>query len=67
MKTKQLGKKLTLNKNTISDLNDKEMNALQAGGGTMSCVLTCSPCDTNNQSCYTCISGVTKHPFCVQP
>jgi natural product precursor len=48
MKTKEFGKKLSLNKKTISHLDNQEMNDVQGGTGT--CVsmiyLSCSPtCD----------------------
>ena len=65
MKTKKFNKRLTLNKKTVSDLNDKEMKDLHGGAGTFgSCAYTCSPCDTRFQTCLPCPRIQTEYETC---
>lgn len=58
---KSVKKSLVLNKKTISHLNGLEMDALQGGKKTITCVncgseiVTCIPCDTMWNSCIPCI------------
>ena len=52
MKTKISKKQLTLNKKTISHLNNKELGKVHGGG---SHIYTCQPCDTFLNSCIRCI------------
>lgn len=55
-------KKLVLTKETISHLNNPEMDSIQGGDNkTVTCVacgsqlVTCEPCDTMWNSCIPCI------------
>ncbi len=61
MKTKKIDKKLSLNKKTISNLGNNEMNSVH-GGGTLdtlccfpSCVSVCK-CPTGD-TCIVCPTG----------
>lgn len=66
MKTKELSKRLELNKRTIAHLNNNEMNAVNGGAMTttlltacdtecpsVSCLITscCDPTATSNMTC----------------
>jgi hypothetical protein len=53
MKTKRFDKKLVLNKTTIADLSNLEMNAVQ-GGTTLLCThFTCGEPHTGQMRCGT--------------
>jgi len=61
MRTKKITRKLTLNKQTISNLKDDEMTKLK-GGATVAltecrtvCITNCRPC-TIVSWCYQCIT-----------
>lgn len=53
MKTKKIGKKLTLNKNTVAHLDNGELNAIQGG------VLLPT---RKGLSCLYCLATVTNCP-----
>lgn len=61
MKTKKINRKLILNKHTISNLKDDEMNKLNGGVATgltvcrTICITNCRPC-TIVSWCYQCIT-----------
>lgn len=62
MKKKSLGKKLILNKTTITRLDDQQL--VEIKGGT-SWVWTCEPCDTLWNSCIRCVMIPTDvEPYC---
>lgn len=44
MKTKKFSKKLNLNKKTVANLGDKEMNGVQAGGQVAASGSACPSC-----------------------
>lgn len=68
MKTQKFNKKLVLNKNTIANLNNSEMNGLFAGKDA-----PIKPIPETEELCpsFTCISvcdtALTGVPFCVCP
>jgi hypothetical protein len=60
MKTKKLERKLSLSKETISNLGDDMMNAIH-GGATIEktvcitqCITNCAVCPTNRTICSVC-------------
>jgi len=54
MKPKKIEKKLTLNKKTISNLRNREMNDVHGGSGTQP---GCSPCAPTRTTL-----DLTRHP-----
>jgi natural product precursor len=56
MKQKKFGKKLTLNKSTVTNLDNRAMNHLQGGTTFGTCAYTCEdPCTTRlNPTCKGC-------------
>jgi natural product precursor len=62
MKTKKFNKKLALNKQTISNINNDEMNVLRGGDSidTLCPVKTCPPTRTCQTWCTICI---TNEPY----
>lgn len=68
MKTKKLSKKLALNKKTISNLSDSEMNNVHGGELTMP-PKTCLVCETDygpycDSVIPTCTESTTSPTFC---
>lgn len=61
MKTKKLTKKLTLNKTTIADLGDVEMNSVKGGTRNPTIFMTGAPicCITGPVTCWSV--RVCKH------
>ena len=57
MRTKKFNKKLNLKKQTISDLNNREMNKLK-GGANVS-FYPDKPCNTATYICTTCRTNIT--------
>ena len=53
MKTKKFGKKLTLNKQTISNFNQDAMRAIR-GGTDLSCVIECTKTENPYNTCPPC-------------
>lgn len=68
MKTKKIGKKLTLNKKTIAHLYNGELNAIRGGDGFTKVGLSClyCPITTDAYTCDTCDTCVpcTSRPIC---
>lgn len=61
MKVKKVSKKISLNKSTVSNLNDPQMEAVQGGYPVPLCTeYTCGPCKTN----YCSITYCTYQPSC---
>lgn len=59
MKGKKLGKRLTLNKKTITDLNDRSMGKVNGGNKTG---ITCGIfCNTVDFSCEVTMCGTCYH------
>lgn len=56
MKTKKLGKKLVLNKKTISHLNPNEASVVRGGQLTTTEYETCLTCLSCEPNCYTQLS-----------
>lgn len=65
MKQKRFKKKLALNKETVSDLNSREMSHLRGGEWTrQTCYRTCKDCDTAMQTCMLCPVFETEYETC---
>jgi hypothetical protein len=69
MKPKQLSRKLSLNKTTIYNLNDEQMNQVEGGASLLcsaatNCLTICGSCSI----CDTCVSVHTGcYPKCTVP
>jgi natural product precursor len=70
MKPKKLNKNLLLNKKTIADLNNKEMNVVYGGAVTNSLGIDCDTgCPCLTRIYVTCLSGCvtcTGNPQCAE-
>jgi hypothetical protein len=66
MKTKKIGKKLTLNKNTVAHLDNGELNAIRGGDGFTLVGLSCIQCPitTDAYTCATCVTCRISKCFC---
>jgi hypothetical protein len=53
MKTKKLVKKLVLNKESVANLGNQEMNAVHGGYPMTWMVSRCYTCETNVSKCWT--------------
>ncbi len=61
MKRKKINKKLALNKNTVANLGDREMGAVNGGGEWTVYLTNCQWCDTLSVGDY-CISKAIPCP-----
>jgi hypothetical protein len=64
MKTKRFEKKLSLNKVTLVNLVNHEMNSVRGQGTYGTCAQTCGFCDTKMQTCRRCPAIQTEYPTC---